>query len=646
MPSRSSSRSRRRAPRRGLALAALAAAAAAVAVTVVLVLHGGGGSSPDPRAAAQAAVTRFAAGWSAGRDAAAAATTNQPAVTRRALAANRRGLDGARVAVRAGAAALLPDGRARAPLAVTWQVPAFGTWRSTATATLRRNAQGDWRIVYSPTLIDRRLTAGTRLGTAATAPARAPIRDRAGRAIVRERAVVAVGLERDHVLDVAASAGALAKVVDIDPDAYIKQVRGAGPRQFVEAVTLRSGDFAKVAARVRAVPGAQAVDGHAPLAPTRAFARAFLGTVGPATAEQVARSGATIAAGDDIGQSGLQQQFDGQLRGTATRSVVTRDATSGDVVATLHRLPGRAPRAVRTTLSQRAQAAAESALAGVTGNAAVVVVQPSSGDVLAVANRPTDMTFDRALGGIYPPGSTFKVVTTAALLRRGLDPASTVPCPRTITVDGRSFKNFEGEAGGSPSFADDFAISCNTAFIGLAGRLHDGDLTSVARDFGLGRDGTSAVAVARSRVPAPDGAVAHAAAMIGQDRITATPLAMAGVAATVASGRWRAPRLLSGDRSVTGPRLPSGELSSLRSLMRGVVTHGTGASALSQLPGAVIGKSGTAEFGGGDPPPTHAWFIAARGDLALAVLIEHGSSGGAVAAPVVARFLRAYDAAG
>jgi cell division protein FtsI/penicillin-binding protein 2 len=140
----------------------------------------------------------------------------------------------------------------------------------------------------------------------------------------------------------------------------------------------------------------------------------------------------------------------------------------------------------------------------------------------------------------------------------------------------------------------------------------------------------------------PAGAVAHAAAMIGQDRITATPLAMAGVAAAVADGRWRAPRLLADDRSVAGPRLPAQEVATLRELMRGVVTHGTGASALAGLPGDVIGKSGTAEFGGGDPPPTHAWFIAARGDLALAVLVERGSSGGVVAAPLAARFLGAY----
>ncbi|WP_324911057.1 penicillin-binding transpeptidase domain-containing protein [Baekduia sp.] len=132
--------------------------------------------------------------------------------------------------------------------------------------------------------------------------------------------------------------------------------------------------------------------------------------------------------------------------------------------------------------------------------------------------------------------------------------------------------------------------------------------------------------------------------MIGQDRITATPLAMASVAATVADGRRRSPRLLADDRSVTGPPLPSSELAPLRSLMRGVITHGTGASALAGAAGDVIGKSGTAEFGAGDPPPTHAWFIAARGDLAVAVLVERGRSGGAVAAPLVARFLEAYGA--
>ena len=77
--------------------------------------------------------------------------------------------------------------------------------------------------------------------------------------------------------------------------------------------------------------------------------------------------------------------------------------------------------------------------------------------------------------------------------------------------------------------------------------------------------------------------------------------------------------------------------------MREVVTSGTG-TALAGVPGDPMGKSGTAEYGSGDPPPTHALFIALRGDVAVAVLVEHGASGGEVAAPVVARFFNALDA--
>jgi cell division protein FtsI/penicillin-binding protein 2 len=115
---------------------------------------------------------------------------------------------------------------------------------------------------------------------------------------------------------------------------------------------------------------------------------------------------------------------------------------------------------------------------------------------------------------------------------------------------------------------------------------------------------------------------------------------MAGVAATVAAGRWHAPRLVASDPHVAGAPLPSSTRDTLRSLMRRVVTSGTG-TALSGVPGTVIGKSGTAEFGSGNPPPTHAWFIATRDDLAVAVLVERGRSGGSVAAPIAARFFSA-----
>jgi cell division protein FtsI/penicillin-binding protein 2 len=174
-----------------------------------------------------------------------------------------------------------------------------------------------------------------------------------------------------------------------------------------------------------------------------------------------------------------------------------------------------------------------------------------------------------------------------------------------------------------------------------------------------------------SQIPPPSDQADLAAEAFGQGRVTASPLQMALVAATAAEGRWHHPHLVpttsgsggtdntggSGGTDSTAGSDGSGSNNSggsepakspdpldakvaatLRTLMRQVVTEGTAAPA--GLPGKVAGKTGTAEFGTGDPLPTHAWFIGFRGDLAFAVVVEDGGVGGRVAAPAAARFLR------
>jgi cell division protein FtsI/penicillin-binding protein 2 len=628
-PRRSSSR-----PGRGRTLAVLAlVAAVAVAGGAAYLLFGGRGPS------AREGVADFAAAWSRGDDAAAARLTSAPGPAASALRANRRGLDGA--SVRVSVLDVTEDGdAARARLRVAWQVPAIGRFAYDTRAALRRGEDA-WQVVWRPEVVHPKLAGGRRLGTSVQRPGRADILDRSGRALVTDRAVVRVGVARDRVRDVDATARAVAEVVDIDARAYARAIRRAGPRQFVEAVTLRAADFRSRRAALEAIAGVQTVEGAAPLAPTRGFARAVLGTVGPATAEQLERLGPAYGPGASVGQFGLEARYETRLAGTPARRVITR-LSDGTPDETLLERRGRAGRALRTTLDRDVQAAAESALGDRDDEAALVVVKPSTGDVLAVANRPSESSFDRALGGRYPPGSTFKIVTTTALLRDGLRPGDTVDCPRTLTVEGKAFHNFEGGAAGAVPFAQDFAQSCNTAFVSLAGRLAPDALGRAALDFGLGRTVRLPLDVAASQVPAGRTRVERAAAMIGQDRILASPLAMAGVAATVADGRWRAPRLVSADPRRAGTPLGGDELGTLRTLMRRVVVGGTG-TALAGVPGEVAGKSGTAEFGSGDPPPTHAWFVALRGDLAVAVLVEKGSSGGRVAAPIAARFFGALD---
>ena len=522
-----------------------------------------------------------------------------------------------------------------------WNVPGIGPYAYDVRVPLRK-VDDEWKVRWTVTLVHPELRDDERLGTTRELPERAPILDRAGRTIVEQRPVKRVGAVVSEVDSPRATATGLARVLRVDAGPLLRQLRGGGPQQFVEAIVLRNEDYAALEAELSSVPDLTTLDGTAPLAPTREFARALIGTVAPATAEQLERLGAGYATGDQVGQWGLQARFERRLAGTPDRRIVMRSA-EGVAFETLFERDGRSGRPLGTTLDVRVQLAAERALSSRTDEAALVAVRPSTGDLLAVANRPTDSSFDRAIEGRYPPGSTFKVVSTAGLLRAGLRTNEIVNCPPTITVEGRSFRNFEGGAAGPVPFSQDFAQSCNTAFISLADRLSPTALSRAGRDYGLGRSLRSLPLPApAAQVPPGRSAVERAAAMIGQHEILASPMSMAGVAATVAAGRWRAPRLLASDPRRAGPRLPRGERNTLAGLMRSVVTSGTG-TALAAVPGAPAGKSGTAEYGSGDPPPTHAWFIAYRGDLAVAVLVENGRAGGSVAAPLAAAFFEALD---
>jgi cell division protein FtsI/penicillin-binding protein 2 len=609
-----------------MAVGALALVAAAVAFAILWREN----KPPDARDT----LNSYLAAWTRGDDAGAAAFTDNQKAAATALLANRRGLDGAHL--QATLVGLDTHGSdATGTVRVRWDVPAIGPWSYQTKVALYRQGD-DWHVAWRPTAIHPRLTeAGLRLGTVRDDPPRAPILARDSAPLISAQRVVRVGIDRAEVHDIDATAAALATVLHVNAADLARATRRAGPKQFVEALTLRSAEYAPLAARLADIQGVQTVKGTAQLAPSRSFARALLGTVAPATAEQIAASHGAVAAGDEVGQWGLEARYQSRLAGTATRRIVIRKR--GVPTATLFVRGGTQGHSLRTTLDRTVQRAAETALDGRTDEAALVAVQPSTGDILAVANRPTNSTFDRAIEGRYAPGSTFKVVSATALLRDGVRPADTVACPKTTTVGGKQFRNFEGEAAGDVPFAQDFAQSCNTAFVSLASRLAPGALTSTARLFGLGRTNAS-------QVPQRRDAAARAATMIGQDRILASPLAMAGVAATVADGRWRAPRLLATDPHKSGPPLQPSELTTLRALMRLVVTSGTGA-ALAGLPGEIAGKTGTAEFGTGNPPPTHAWFIAYRGDLAVAVLVERGQSGAAVAAPIAQRFFGALPAA-
>ncbi|HEV2809646.1 MAG TPA: penicillin-binding transpeptidase domain-containing protein [Acidimicrobiales bacterium] len=535
---------------------------------------------------------------------------------------------------------------ALATLDVAW--PFGNGWAYSSTLTLVGNLDdpggGTWSAVVDPSVVHPQLAKDDRLAAERTEGDRGEILGRDGTPLVTERPVVEVGVQPSRAGDIDALMGKLADILAIDVNAVGDRVRAAPPDAFVPVITLRRSHYDEIRDEIRPLPGTSFRESTLPLAPTREFARALLGSVGSVTAEMVEASDGRLVAGDTVGLSGLQEEYDEHLGGT--RGVrVTRVPVEGEpedlwVVAPTDGAD------LALTLDAAIQQAADDALAGSTagnGNAALVAMDPSTGDIVAVANTPATGE-NRALNGRYPPGSTFKAVSTLAFLDRGLTPAETVPCPATATVAGRSFRNVDGFALGPVPFSEDFAQSCNTAFVGLSSRLVPGDLTKAGVSVGLGGDWSIGAATFNGEVPVEKSPVELAAATIGQGRVVASPLAMAQVAATIAVGGWKVPRLVMEPApAAAGGATPEPDTEGLRTvgeLMRLVATEGS-ASTMADVPGEPVhAKTGTAEYGTEVPPRTHAWVIGFQGNIAFAVLIEDGTSGSGAAVPVAEAFLR------
>ena len=365
------------------------------------------------------------------------------------------------------------------------------------------------------------------------------------------------------------------------------------------------------------------------------------GNVVAATAAQARALGAPYRAGDDIGFGGIEQAYQQRLAGSPAVTIRV-EGPGNRVDATAVRFPGQAGTPVRTSIVMRDQLAAAKAVVGAPTSKPIdmVVLQPSTGRVLAVVERPGG--FDRALQGVFPPGSTFKVVTASALARSGMRPSSAVQCPSQVTIGGRTFHNFDNERLGATNLETAFAASCNSTFAMLATqRLNGPSLASIARMFGFNAEPALGIPATLGRFTTPHQPVDLAADAFGQGTDLVNPLSQAATVGAVEAGTWRPPLLVlnPAPRQAAQPHnLSPAILNALRPMMRAVVTKGTAAHV--GFPPGVYGKTGTAEYGSGRSPPSHAWFIGYRGDLAFAVLVEGGGVGADAAGPVANAFLR------
>ncbi|MFF5571527.1 penicillin-binding transpeptidase domain-containing protein [Streptomyces luteogriseus] len=332
------------------------------------------------------------------------------------------------------------------------------------------------------------------------------------------------------------------------------------------------------------------------------------------------------------GKAGIELRV---VRGKAAKAKDLSDKT-------LLELSKGTPGTVKTTLDPALQAAAEKQVAK-KARSSVVLLRVSTGEILAAANASPG--FNTAFQGSLAPGSTMKVITSSLLLEKGLASADKKhPCPKYFTYGHWKFQNDDKFEIKNGTFKASFARSCNTAFISQAPKLKNDDLTKEAQQvFGLGLNNWAI------GVPTFDGAVPvqsaaqMGASLIGQGGVRMNPLNMASVSATVKSGTFHQPYLVSPDvdgrtLAKASRTMPASTLSQLRELMSYTAAYGTAAEAMAGVRGDVGAKTGSAEVDGQKKP--NGWFTAYRGDLAAAGVVQQGGHGGSTAGPIVAALLK------
>jgi hypothetical protein len=303
---------------------------------------------------------------------------------------------------------------------------------------------------------------------------------------------------------------------------------------------------------------------------------------------------------------------------------------------------------VKTTIDPTVEAAAESAVQAYP-DSSMVVIQPTTGDILAVANN--DGFNDFALTARVAPGSTNKIITSTALFTTGLvsSPSQAVECPAQLVINGDTFTNDQGisEPAGTP-FLTDFAASCNNAFAQWYTNIGDATLAQTAQKYyGLNQIWNIGVGPGGPYYSIPSTAFNGELAqeLFGQGELEASPLAMASVAATVDTGTFEQPIVVPGQTQLSATPLPGNVRQDLWQMMRAVTQPGgTAAGVFDGVSSAVYGKTGTADVSGQGQP--NSWMVVFDPTLNVAIgcLVLNAGYGADFAAPEAASVLQQLPA--
>ncbi|MEL7460511.1 MAG: penicillin-binding protein 2 [Pseudomonadota bacterium] len=534
-------------------------------------------------------------------------------------------------------------------------------------------------------------------------PARGVIFDRNGVAIADNSQNYRIVIVREDAGDVDAVVESLKRIIPLDEDDLARALRELDRRSPFVPVTLADRltweDFAKVAANAPALPGITPEVGLSRQYPMAEDFAHIVGYVGPVSDYDLSK----IADPDpllqipkfQIGKVGVETKLEDNLRGKAGSRRIEVNA-AGRVMRELDRDPGTPGTDLQLTTDWRLQNYAQTRLAG--ESAAAVVMDVETGDLLAMASAPsfdankfvrgissadyrdlTENTYrplaNKTVQGLYPPGSTFKMMTGLAALKAGvIGPEETVWCPGHLQLGRRRFHCWKRGGHGHVNYDKAIVQSCDVYFYEAAKRLGIDPLAELCHEFGLGqRYDLPMSAVAEGIVPSTKwkaqvrgetwrpGDTLNAS--IGQGYVLASPLQLAVMTSRIATGRKVMPRLV---KSVDGVETPIAEQGSVnvatsiieatRRAMYRVSNSSRGTARRSRIVEEdylMAGKTGTSQvrnisaaeraagvFRNEDLPwnrRDHGLFVAYapfdKPKYAVSVVVEHGGGGSSAAAP-------------
>ncbi len=572
-------------------------------VAVVVMAAVGPACTPRPEGPGPAAEKFFRA-LSIGDTATAAQLSDNPNEAREALNAAWAGLQATHLDAQILSSKYAEDTGTIA-YRFTWHLPKNRTWSYDGQLKMARD-EGRWEVRWTANGLHPKLGEHQTFALRADQPPRASVNELGG------SDVLAPGYLYHYTLDASLAGPALigtanAVVGTLRPfndslnDPQLLAEQASSSTQPLDLVTLHPDDNDKVFPAIGRLPGV-VVTPQADILPTDPhFAPAIIAEVKKAVIDQ--------------------------LDGQAGWRVVSVNQNGVDV-AVLHEVEGSPAPSVSITLDRTVQNAAQHAVDTRGGKAMIVVIKPSTGEILAIAqNAGANADGPLATTGLFPPGSTFKMVTAGAAVDRDMaTPNTMLGCPGHIDIGHRTIPNYGGFDLGVVPMSRAFASSCNTTFAELSSRLPPRGLTQAARQYGIGLDyQVDGIATVTGSVPPTVDLAERTEDGFGQGKVLASPFGMALVAATVAAGKTPVPQLIAGrptavDGDNNTPISPK-MIDALRPMMRLVVTNGT-AKEIAGCCGEVFGKTGEAEFPGG----SHSWFAGYRGDLAFASLIVGGGS--------------------